>query len=145
METENLMIGDWYLASKQHSTMDGDYELEFYPKKLTLDDLIFARENDWNELDWFEFTKPIPLTTDILEKNGFKLEEDGFNWYDGVHDTSQTYVNVAKRKSDGVRRIEILNERRHYCIDMCYEYTVNELQQALRLCDLNNLADSIII
>lgn len=149
MNCNELMIGDWFLASEQHSTMDGDYTLEFYPKKLTLDDLLFARDNDWNELDWNEFTKPILLTAEILEKNGFDWVEDEdelsnseYEGYMALYSDEEIRF-YSKGSMDRYCALEIGYIERTY-IKLYINY-VHELQHALRLCGLNDLADNFKI
>lgn len=138
MNDKELMIDDWYLASNQHSTMDGDYTLEFYPKRLTIDDLIFAKENDWNECDWNEFTKSIPLTSEILEKNGFK-QADAFRKGYGYDFPSQYIEDMYPiyLRTNGIWNIQCAE-----LIDIKY---VHELQHTLRLCGLKDLADNFKI
>ena len=83
--------------------------------------------------------KPIPLTTEILEKNGFKFERDCVL---GLHDeycvvkaiwleegNMYVYINFID-KSDFSQSI---NKHINY---------VHELQHALRLCGLNELANN---
>lgn len=66
---------------------------------------------------------PIPLTSEILEKNGFKMSEDEDMWqYDDFLLTIDFCQLIG-----GARWIT-------------YKY-VHELQHALRLCGLNELAD----
>lgn len=132
MNANELMIGDWYLASEQHSTMDGDYTLEFYPKRLTIDDLVFARDNDWYKIEWDEFTKPIPLTTEILEKNG---------WYhDGIFMERRANENIQLSWTDRCGAVLYKNS-----YEMCDCKYVHELQHALRLCRLDDLANNFKI
>lgn len=132
MNANELMIGDWYFACNQHSTRDGKYTLEFYPKKLTIDDLIFAKENDWDELDWTEFTKPIQLTAEILEKNGFNIHETLGEW--------SPSINGFHFNNKWANELEI-----DVCgLDIEIKY-VHKLQHALRLCGLNDLADDFKI
>ena len=72
MKKEELTIGNYVNVAHQHSNIGGDYDLEFVPEKLTLEHFKFWAENDWNDTDFNEFLKPIPLTPEILKKNGFK-------------------------------------------------------------------------
>lgn len=136
MKATELQIGDWYLASEEYRDCYGKYNLGFYPKKLTIDDLIFAKNNDWDESDWDEFTKPIPLTSEILKLNGFlikkikcELQIDDYTsielYQDGVLYISKQLPNIGRIQ------IEIK--------------FVHELQHALRLCGLNNLAENFKI
>lgn len=135
MKANELMIGDWYLASKQYSTIDGDYTLEFYPKKLTIDDLIFAKENDWNNCDWDEFTEPIQLTKEILEKNGFKLLKCKIEMQ-----SDNSIITFYGNHLD----IIISEETEQIRFSKNIKY-IHELQHALRLCGLSELVDNFKI
>ncbi len=78
---------------------------------------------------------PIPLTAEILEKNEFinKLLVININTENGL-----LYVD-----NKGSFAIEILfHNKAAVCMAACY---VHELQHALRLCGLNNLADNFKI
>ena len=68
--------------------------------------------------------KPIPLTAKILEKNGW--------WYDGVWNHEE--VNFYIEKWNG--KIQC------YDINQIKLDSVHQLQQTLRLCGLNDLADN---
>lgn len=76
MKSKELMIGDWVYVAHQHSNQEGDYDIEFIAEKLTLNHFKFWADNDWNNSDFDEFLEPIPLTKEILEKNGFKFDGD---------------------------------------------------------------------
>lgn len=52
MKAADLMIGDWVVKPSGHIRTMGRAEFS-------------------NDDAWFEDTKPIPLTTEILEKNGW--------------------------------------------------------------------------
>ncbi len=69
MKAEELMIGDWIIAP-----------INEYPIKITGingQDIIVYNEEDYTEYPYFiTDTKPIPLTTKILEKNSFLQVEE---------------------------------------------------------------------
>ena len=81
--------------------------------------------------------KPIPLTSEILERNGFELR-NGF-FYHRIDDKPHHYD--FKLENGGVFTSE------GYTLQCCiYHLTiryVHELQHALRLCRLDELADNI--
>lgn len=67
METNELMIGDWVYNSIAHITF------QVYPQ--------FFSQWD-NRPEQFEvIIQPIPLTPEILEKNGFVLKEEEIGMY----------------------------------------------------------------
>ena len=116
-----LMVGDW--CCDRHG----------FPMQITNvgDDYAYATF-EGNEGDPWEFDdkddqpKPIPLTSEILEKNGWWFNTEDM-W---LHDE----VEFCIEKWDG--RFQ------------CYDITdikldsVHQLQQTLRLCGLNELADN---
>ena len=119
-----LMVGDW--CCDRHG----------FPMQITNvgDDYAYATF-EGNEGDPWEFDdkddqpKPIPLTSEILEKNGWWFNTEDM-W---LHDE----VEFCIEKWDG--RFQ------------CYDITdikldsVHQLQQTLRLCGLNELADNFKI
>ena len=94
-----------------------------------------------NKLNWVRIglLEPIPLTSEILEKNGFKhsaTEEDS-DYFDNREGDLYYCLN---RTADGYMS----------CIDVAHSFTisglikyVHELQHILRLCNLDKLADNL--
>lgn len=124
MKKEELTIGNYVYVAHQHSNMGGDYDLEFIPEKLTLEHFKFWAENDWNNTDFDEFLKPIPLTPEILENNGFEYINDEYGcWL--------------------MSKIELRERVPHNCLfeveiriseKTIFLHYVHELQHILRLC-----------
>ena len=124
IKCRTLMVGDW--CCDRHG----------FPMQITNvgDDYAYATF-EGNEGDPWEFDdkddqpKPIPLTSEILEKNGWWFNTEDM-W---LHDE----VEFCIEKWDG--RFQ------------CYDITdikldsVHQLQQTLRLCGLNELADNFKI
>lgn len=102
MKAVELMIGDWILYNDK-------------PVKT----LQLSKNSKY---DW---VKPIPLTPEILEKNGFVRHHDKIHPY---------YVDYCHER-DG---FTIFNSRTWHGHIL---NSVHELQHALRLCGLNDLAD----
>ena len=73
--------------------------------------------------------KPIPLTPEILEKNGW--------WYDEVDMWLHDKVDFGIERRNGGFQCYNINQIK---LD-----SVHELQRALRLCGLNELADNFKI
>lgn len=103
--------------------------------------LIGIENETYADLVHIDELKPIPLTEEILKMNGFeenlyyldKLIDD----YTSIHWTDQ---NPFKLKNEGYPRVSIFTK----AIDIRYlpcTY-VHELQHALRLCGLTELADN---
>lgn len=106
-----------------------------------------------NKLNWVRFSllEPIPLTTEILEKNGFnKVPQPN---------CSNPYHWEFKEYEEGTD--ELLYRIEAYYNQLCGMYIsidnygdcepyfdkqiehIHELQQALRLCDLDELANNL--
>lgn len=86
----------------------------------------------YNDLYEYDEIEPIPLTPEILEKNGFELRDDFF--YHMVDDNPHHYDFKLKNGNDGY-----ILEYNTYNLIIRY---VHRLQRALRLCRLNDLADN---
>ena len=140
MRVRELMVGDWVMNNGNPIKVEnihGNF-INYSP------DIPYVQEEDYlneNEIE------PIPLTPEILEKNGFVYESDGLTWYDGIHNKEQVYIYCPIRKNGNVRKIEILVNKYHFFTELNTEYYVHELQHALRLrlCGLNDLADNFKI
>lgn len=81
--------------------------------------------------------KPIPLTPEILEKNGFS-DRGKAGWqnpdYDATYylDGYMFSKNVYKHTLDDSVEVDVIHGIKY----------VHELRHALRLCELNELADN---
>ena len=123
MEAKELMIGDKVMV-KVLSQIPDTYVLHTW----TAND--YSRDIQ---------VKPIPLTPEILEKNGIKKRRDGYmvfgwdgakQWYVALEDFKPQYDFWFITSSD--RDLNISGKIRY----------VHQLQHALRLCGLNELADN---
>lgn len=103
MEVTELMVGDWG-------------NIKGKPVKVTLDDLrtmlILFEDVDFH-------IEPIPLTEDILEKNGFKKFAEG----QANFDYTDNDIHLEYWIGDGCFR--------YYTAEIRY---VHQLQHLLRLC-----------
>ena len=124
MLCKELQYGDW--CCDKHG----------YPMQITTvgDDYAYAtfagNEGDpWEFDDKDDQPQQIILTPEILEKNGW--------WFDGYDIWQHKEVSFC---------IEKCNERfQCYDINQIKLDSVNQLQQTLRLCGLNELADNFKI
>lgn len=118
MKAEDLMIGDWVLVKELYFSNLTNVISE-YQHQIRLKD--FAEMYNAGEYKKYE---PIPLTTEILEKNGFynSVLIDDYKITDGVH-----YNIDSKQILFGFEYGTVLE------IDCCY---VHELQHALKLCKI---------
>lgn len=109
MKATELQIGDWILYSDK-------------PVKV-----LQLSEN--GKYDW---VKPIPLTIEILEKNGWKETQYWHEYQDGKN-TIQCCLPDMRGIINGI-------EIEHFKCEYVHQY-----QHLLRLCGLDELADNFKI
>lgn len=122
METKELtcraiMIGDWVMAKKEPIRIATPFGNETVLHQLTL----YGYTSDGAKAGPFLETEltPIPLTAEILEKNGFKNIDTGLDC-----DGSNIYWKHNNGYSINTQDINL--------------NFVHELQHALRLCGIND-------
>lgn len=173
MEAKEIMIGDWLRVAKdvwfkkgtivKVLAVDADFSL---PQKGLKCGVRCQPANDIDGMKiggvWLNYLEPIPLTSEILEKNGFVRREDLVKGIEDsmpffyVDDESGIDIVIEWRDSyDNGLRDE--NEQRwseYWKVDInaIGEYSlttrriyVHKLQHALRLCGLNELADNFMV
>ena len=118
MKAKELMIGDKVMV-KVLSQIPDTYVLHTW----TAND--YSRDIQ---------VKPIPLTTKILEENDFWEDEDDIRYHNESEMWVHTDVDLTIEKFEG--RLQC-----YEIPDMQFNY-VHQIQQALRLCRLNELADN---
>lgn len=124
MKATDLMIGDWVKCT--------DPRCEGH--QVDLIDLCTEEVGLDGETDNFENIIPIPLTPEILEKNGFiRVSSSGklCGWYLEKDLVAEYYVIDVTYNNDRLY-IEIHGSA---TIEKCCDY-VHELQHALRLCGI---------
>ena len=142
MKCKELMVGDW--CCSEHG----------FPMQITNvgDDYAYAtfegNEGDpWEFDDKDEQPQPIPLTTEILEKNGFYDRNTQWHckrfWSNGCFDIAIALnyreIEVSKVCGAGTDCEEVeYDSTIAFGNDIC----VHTLQHALRLCGLNELANN---
>lgn len=119
MKENEVMLGDWVqfggtIRQIQSLEYDADGKCWFYSEL----------DQSWCSLEQHE---PIPLTPEILEKNGFERDfEDGsLIWVDERDVTEVVWGGTI---------LTIHGENGHLELDTCMY--VHELQHALRLCGI---------
>ena len=127
MLCKELMVGDW--CCDKHG----------FPMQITNvgDDYAYAtfegNEGDpWEYDDNDDQPQPIPLTPEILEKNGWKDDGLWYEYQDGTN-TIQSCLPDMRGIINGIENKEF----------QC-KY-VHQYQHLLRLCGLNELADNFKI
>ena len=129
IKCRDLMVGDWITDNHgfqwQIAAVGDDYAYATF---------------EGNEADPWEFDdkddqpQPIPLSAEILEKNGFiKVNSQRYDY--GSPDTD-CYVKVNPKKN-------MIHVNGRNANSNLYSHSfIHELQRALRLCGLNELADN---
>ena len=123
MKANELMIGNWIEPHQcriptVYARVEG-----IYPNGITIDkaERVFS----------FDEIHPIPLTPEILEKNGFKKDEkleEMYYWNWGIGNNCVSYD-----KETGIVRIFHVFGHLVFVLPLSY---VHELQHALRLCGI---------
>ena len=117
IKTENLMLFDWVLNTRT---------------KLPLRVIPFMAEMEVPE--W----EPIPLTPEILEKNGFEREKliTFYNHYTGIDNRVTLNDDFMSMNSKNMWSVHIDSE--DYCtIANCELTYLHELQHLLNLCKID--------
>jgi len=135
MKVNELMIGDWVIDSYgNHSKIQQIYCVENILHKR-----CYLVEHN-NCSSYVEQLEPIPLTEEMLKANGFEIEKSREEWTvlllseeDGVVDTELEFNYDVENGDYYIGFGDVRN------ISFIY---VHELQHALRLCGLNDLADN---
>lgn len=125
MKLEELMIGDWllYKSDSLENAFPIQITREMFNKELVV----------WN--DRFE---PIPLTPEILEKNGFEKEGviELYNLYAGIDHRVTIHDDKEYMNSNNEWYVHVDSE--DYCTIATCELTyVHELQHLLKLCGID--------
>ena len=135
MKAKDLMLGDWVVY-------DGDVE---YINPIKIEGMDIATESlitsDRDDVG-FDGIQPIPITPEILKKNGFKLKEEGETYseyvsvWDEISIISFAFYKETLCGVDTLLECELgfaggLNRIHH-----CHIKYVHQLQHALRLCGI---------
>lgn len=127
MAAQNWMIGDWYQWYA---------ECRYYPYQVKPED--FTK-------DYIANFEPIPLTPEILEKNGWDtspysiLKVCNDKWLEFYH-----HERRLRLWWKGIDEWQNHAEVQEVCFQCNCTY-VHELQHALRLCGLTDIADNFKI
>lgn len=142
MKANELMIGDWVIV--HHPTMPAE-GIQISADWLRTIELInngLIKEDS----PLFRIVEPIPLTVEILEKNGFKKiqihgekQDNIFQCYDGeitievgIYDPNCILIHYRYETPDGINSGELSSIIK---VDGGKFY-LHELQHALRLCGI---------
>ena len=126
LQAEDLMIGDWVqIADLGYNSMRGEYhQIDWIrTSELGLDN---------RKIITLAYAEPIPLTPEILEKNGFKKAEqfeEMYYWNWRIGDDCISYDKET-------RIVRIFHAFGHLVFVQPLSY-IHQLQHALRLCKID--------
>lgn len=122
MKENELMIGDWVLVNGNPMQIQAVNDID--GEIMAGDELYCLIEDRVHSEDKIE---PVPLTAEILEKNGWKYNPTikAYEWKDKAF-----YISIHL---DEKTRIYVVND---YIFGMALG-AVHELQHALRLCEID--------
>ena len=141
MDAKDLMIDDWVEVTRTECVADGGHYITWseYGKVVGITDSyieVEVRDGEYNVDAHEDELKPIPLTPEILEKNGFELKGDGWLWCEDKDVEEQNYSFVQFRRDGEVRVVEI-NHLNKAVTKFRNIQNVHELQHALKLCGID--------
>lgn len=138
MKAKELMIGDWVMVYREGVADCGQYfEWQEVGHVIGLGDkIITVQYSDEEETETEEDVKPIQITPEILEKNGFKGEMYAFldispslylEYYYHEHRLREWWTGIDEWNNDAEVKEIVFKCQCHY---------IHELQHALRLCGI---------
>ncbi len=150
MKIKELMIGDWL------QYYDCNLKKQCYAQVTSIQAdgaEHFVQTSDSDIYYLVEEYKPIPLTGAILQRNGFVYLPAEVTLFGATEHFDDAYIlKVEDRQitiqgySDFLHRVTFSNTANNIgWFDMGAFRHVHELQHALRLCGMNDLADNFII
>ena len=126
MEAKEVMVGDWVMDGKNIAQIT----------LITCDGII---ETTFNKSSNIEVIEPIPLTPEILEKNGFTKSTPPT----GIHarcyelDNKKDRYHLTIADYNKYKRLLLnVDSEDSECFNIKCDY-VHEFQHALRLCGIN--------
>ena len=150
MKAEELMIGDWVsfpdLGKTLFVTIVGIEQREGLGR---IEGYTFILRDEQKRTLYVrrQSVKPIPLTPEILEKNGFRLTKadtvspaDRYWWaIDGTRDGAMVEITLYNPDVHGVKALTKIHTQSSHesgvnTVHSCDIESVHELQHALRLC-----------
>ena len=131
MDAKQLMLGDYVINTEFGKNEIGQIDI-LEPTRVWL-----KGGKTYVPINYIE---PIPLTPEILEKNGFIVCENTGNKHDYIWYDNKSYIYVIFR-NDGNLLVTMetdLNEGRGInSVHNCDIFFVHELQHVLRLCGID--------
>lgn len=135
---DKIMINDWVFTTEE-------YYGEYYEsrggrntRKCEMKPFRIEEADDFYLADSFS---PIPITYEFLKKNEFKVNDNLC-----VLETNYTHIQIVFRDTFCKLHIVIDNGDKTTDVQMFRDAIfVHELQQTLRLCGLNSIADNFTV
>ena len=134
MDAKDLMIGDWVEVTRTECVPDGGHYMTWseYGKVIGVTDSyieVEVRDGGYNVDAHEDEFKPIPLTPEILEKNGFEQKQSEF-----INGDIEIIFTIKGFSFWSKKTIEIAHGNGSKINNLpCY---VHQLQHALRLCGI---------
>lgn len=129
MKATDLMLGDWVIWGGKPHQID---------RIARFTAVVYSGEDE-RRAEFYEDLEPIPLTPEILEKNGFE-KRYGYRWE--YRDNSCTAeINIAPKieiegKLLGTPPINVKIEGALFILNKTDDWYVHQLQHALRDCGI---------
>lgn len=140
MKANELMIGDWVLVNGTPMQIQAINDID--GEIMAGDELYCLIEDRVHSEDKIE---PIPLTAEILEKNGFIRQQFGhFRYENEDNDLVMAFYPKKKNYMEGGYDYIDIYKGRMTLREMPISY-VHELQIALRCCGLFDKANDIVV
>ena len=131
LRAKDPMVGDWVYNTKKEICKVCGVSCFFGESNFHLDN--YSKENDGGfnlELEVF----PIPLTPEILEKNGFDISDGQVMQYHFIEDGTQYHFSLRQMYNKEGER----DGFSFYAFNVLTLITaVHELQHAIRLCGID--------
>ena len=149
MKANELMIGDLLLVNRDGLCIkkgtivrvlgiDGEDKL----KEKGLAGACHCHPLDGEQFDggiWLEYLDPIPLTSEILGKNGFKEKQLPIGMRKMIWESEDTRTEIVLYMDDTMPML--IRKNIYYEDEICYTlpfvWAVHQLQHALRLCGID--------
>ena len=130
LNCKSIMIGDWVMHDNRPKQV-----MTIWSNEVSLNDTSKTYGSIYADKFPIEDISPIPLTPEILEKNGFILEQNDYVYYAIEGNKYQNYICVNFRHNGEPRVVEFSFVNKVQC---AFNNIVNvhELQHALRLCGI---------